>query len=460
MSSTQVSPPSETPHALSPLTALRLRIESRQATVAVVGLGYVGLPLLVAAGSEGFGVIGVDVDPAKIRSLRDRRSYVGDVSDEELTGLAQVQFSTDHRVLLAADVIVIAVPTPLRDGGPDLSMVRAAAEHVAQVLRPGQLVVLESTTYPGTTEDLVQPVLESGELVAGFDFGLAYSPERIDPGTGRALRETPKIVAGVGPADTEVAVAFYSAIVDRVVTLSSPRNAEMAKLVENTFRQVNIALVNELATIAPAIGVDIWEALDGAATKPFGYMPFWPGPGVGGHCIAIDPSYLSWKVEQRLGFGIGFVQHARSVNNRMPAYVAARVGEALNRSGKPLRGARVVVLGLAYKAGVDDVRESPALAVIHHLINAGVDCSYHDPYVPSINISRRRAGDLPLPDGESEGRLESVPLDTEVLDAADCVVILTAHPDIDYQAVVDASSLVFDAVGATRPLRSDSVIRL
>ncbi|MDQ3643660.1 MAG: nucleotide sugar dehydrogenase [Actinomycetota bacterium] len=460
MSSTQVSPPSETPHALSPLTALRLRIEARRATVAVVGLGYVGLPLLVAAGSEGFGVIGVDVDPAKIRSLRDRRSYVGDVSDEELTGLAQVQFSTDHRVLVAADVIVIAVPTPLRDGGPDLSMVRTAAEHVAQVLRPGQLVVLESTTYPGTTEDLVQPILETGELVSGFDFALAYSPERIDPGTGRALRETPKIVAGVGPADTEVAVAFYSAIVDRVVTLSSPRNAEMAKLVENTFRQVNIALVNELATIAPAIGVDIWEALDGAATKPFGYMPFWPGPGVGGHCIAIDPSYLSWKVEQRLGFGIGFVQHARSVNNRMPAYVTARVGEALNRSGKPLRGARVVVLGLAYKAGVDDVRESPALAVIHHLIDAGADCSYHDPYVPSINISRRRAGDLPLPDGESEGRLESVPLDIDVLAAADCVVILTAHPDIDYQAVVDASSLVFDAVGATRPIRSDSVIRL
>jgi UDP-N-acetyl-D-glucosamine dehydrogenase len=357
-------------------------------------------------------------------------------------------------------VIVIAVPTPLRDGGPDLSMVRTAAEQVARVLRPGQLVVLESTTYPGTTEDLVQPILEAGELVAGFDFALAYSPERIDPGTGRPLRETPKLVAGVGPADTEVAVTFYEALVDRVVILSSPRNAEMAKLVENTFRQVNIALVNELATIAPAIGVDIWEALDGAATKPFGYMPFWPGPGVGGHCIAIDPSYLSWKVEQRLGFGIGFVQHARSVNNRMPAYVAARVGEALNGAGKPLRGARVLVLGLAYKAGVTDVRESPALQVIHHLIDAGAECSYHDPYVPSIDVSRRRAGDMALPDGATERRLESVPLDDEALAGADCVVILTAHPEIDYQAVAAASHLVFDATGVTRPIRGESVIRL
>ena len=321
-------------------------------------------------------------------------------------------------------------------------------------------MVLESTTYPGTTEDVVLPVLEASDLVAGFDFALAYSPERIDPGTGRTLRDTPKIVAGVGPADSEVAVAFYSTLVDNVVVLSSTRNAEMAKLIENTFRQVNIALVNELATIAPAIGVDIWEALDGAASKPFGYLPFWPGPGVGGHCIAIDPSYLSWKVEQRLGFGIGFVQHARSVNNRMPAYVAARVGEALNRTGKALQGARVLVLGLAYKPGVDDVRESPALAVIHHLIDAGADCSYHDPYVGSINISRRRAGDVRGPAGETEWRLESVALDADALAAADCVVILTAHGDIDYQAVIDGAPLVFDATGTTRTFRSDSVIRL
>ncbi len=475
MSLTQVHRPS-TPAAApgpppdtgtAPLTHLRALVDQRQAVVAVVGLGYVGLPVLVAAGAEGFRLVGVDVDPAKISSLRERRSYVSDVSDDELAGLGQVQFSTDHRVLVAADVIVIAVPTPLRDGGPDLSMVRTATKHVAQVLRPGQLVVLESTTYPGTTEDLVRPILEAGGLVAGFDFALAYSPERIDPGRARTLRDTSKVVAGVGPADTEVAFAFYSALVDRVVALSSPRNAEMAKLVENTFRQVNIALVNELATIAPAIGVDIWEALDAAATKPFGYMPFWPGPGVGGHCIAIDPSYLSWKVEQRLGFGIGFVQHARSVNNRMPAYVAGRVGEALNRAGKPLRGARLLVLGLTYKAGVDDVRESPALVGLNHLVDAGADCAYHDPHVPSINISRRRAGDVAAasdaraPSGEDgERHLESVPLDAERLAASDCVVILTPHREVDYEAVVRCSSLVFDATGITRPLRAHSVIRL
>ena len=445
---------------MSPLSTLAGRIDDRAATVGIVGLGYVGLPLLVSAGREGFRLIGVDVDAAKVRSLRDRRSYVADVADDDLSGLSHVQYSTDHRVLVAADVIVVTVPTPLRDGGPDLSMVRAATAHVAEVLRPGQLVVLESTTYPGTTEDLVRPVLEASGLVAGFDFALAYSPERIDPGTGRTLRETPKIVAGVGPADTDVAERFYSSLVDRVVTLSSPRNAEMAKLVENTFRQVNIALVNELATIAPAIGVDIWEALDAAATKPFGYMPFWPGPGVGGHCIAIDPSYLSWTVEQRLGFGIGFVQHARSVNNRMPAYVAARVGEALNRSGTALRGARVVVLGLAYKAGVDDVRESPALAVLHHLVDAGADCAYHDPYVPSIDVSRRRVGDVPNVSGDGPQTRESVPLDDDLLAAADCVVILTPHSGIDYEAVASASSLVFDATEVTRSIRAESVVRL
>jgi UDP-N-acetyl-D-glucosamine dehydrogenase len=287
-------------------------------------------------------------------------------------------------------------------------------EQVADVLRPGQLVVLESTTYPGTTEELVRPILERRGLRAGVDFWLAYSPERIDPGTGRTLRSVPKLVAGVGPDDTAAAVAFYGTLVDEVVTTSSPRQAEAAKLSENIFRQVNIALVNELATIAPAVGVDIWEALDAAATKPFGYLPFWPGPGVGGHCIAVDPSYLSWRVEQRLGFGIGFIEHARSVNNRMPAHVASRVAEALNGVGKALRGSRVVVLGLSYKAGVEDVRESPALTVLQHLVAGG----------------------------------------------ADCVVILTAHADIDYDAVAAHAPLVFDAVGVTRDQRAPNIVLL
>ena len=453
------------------LVGLATRIADRRATVAVVGLGYVGLPLLVAAGNEGFGLIGVDTDAEKVKGLRDGRSHVVDIADadlpwagDEFAWEGQAQFATDPAVLLAADVILVAVPTPLRDGTPDLSLVETAVRDLAMVLRPGQLVVLESTTYPGTTEDVVLPILEATGLVAGHDFALAYSPERINPGDGRALRETPKIVGGLTAADTELAAAFYETIVDRVVRTSSPRQAEMAKLVENTFRQVNIALVNELATIASSIGVDIWEALEAAATKPFGYMPFWPGPGVGGHCIAIDPSYLSWKVEQRLGFGIGFVEHARAVNNRMPAHVVQRITETLNGVGKAVRGSRLVVLGLAYKAGVNDVRESPALNVLQRLVAAGADCVYHDPYIPSVVLAGRRQGDhVKVPaetPTEALPRAESVPLSPELLAGADCVVILTAHPDIDYDAVVASAPLVFDAVGVTRHRRHDRVVLL
>ena len=459
---------SELPSALAGLAG---RIADRRATVAVVGLGYVGLPLLVAAGHEGFGLIGVDTDAEKVKGLRDGRSHVVDVADadlpwagEDLAWEGRAQFSTDPTVLIAADIVLVAVPTPLRDGTPDLSLVETAIRNLAMVLRPGQLVVLESTTYPGTTEDLVRPLLEAGGLVAGVDFALAYSPERISTGDGRSLRDTPKIVGGTGPVDTELAALFYGTIVERVVRTSSPRQAEMAKLIENTFRQVNIALVNELATIASSIGVDIWEALEAASTKPFGYMPFWPGPGVGGHCIAIDPSYLSWKVEQHLGFGVGFIEHARAVNNRMPAYVVNRIAETLNGAGKALRGSRIVVLGLAYKAGVDDVRESPALNVLQRLADAGADCTYHDPYVPSAVLAGRRQSDFvhvaaDVPTGELP-RIASVPLTPALLAGADCVVILTAHPAIDYDAVVADAPLVFDAVGATRHRRDARVVLL
>ncbi len=453
------------------LLALADHISDRSATVGVVGLGYVGLPLLMAAWAEGFGLIGIDSDAEKVKGVRDGRSHLASVPDHELTwaddDLAwedRAQFSTDPRVLIAADVILVAVPTPLRDGNPDLSLVEAAMADVADVLRPGQLVVLESTTYPGTTEEVVRPLLESTGLVAGRDFSLAYSPERINPGDGRRLRETPKVVAGVTPLDTEIAALFYAALVDRVVRTSSPRQAEMTKLIENTFRQVNIALVNELATIAPSIGVDIWEALEAAATKPFGYMPFWPGPGVGGHCIAIDPSYLSWRVEQYLGFGIGFVEHARAVNNRMPEHIVSRVTEMLNDVGRALRGSRLIVLGLTYKAGVNDVRESPALNVLHRLVAAGADCAYHDPFVARVVLAGRRHGDFSRvhPDTPTEElpRLESVPLSPELLAGADGVVILTAHPGIDYGAVVAHAPLVFDAVGATRGTRADHVVLL
>lgn len=447
-----------------PFAELHDRIAQRTALVAVVGLGYVGLPLLVAAAAEGFECIGVDRDPNKIRGLRGGNSHVPDVTEHDLALARRSQFTTDPRVLVAADVVIVAVPTPLADGSPDLTLVRNAMEDVAAVLRHDQLVVLESTTYPGTTEELVRPLLESSGLVAGRDFALAYSPERINPGGGVTLRETPKIVAGVTPADGRVAVAFYETLVDRVVPTDTTRAAEMAKLIENTFRQVNIALVNELATIAPGIGVDVWEALDAAATKPFGYMPFWPGPGVGGHCIAIDPSYLSWKVEQRLGFGIGFIEHARAVNNRMPSYVAGRIAEALNERGKAMNGARVLVLGLTYKPGVNDVRESPALGVLQRLLEAGADVQYHDPFIPEVVIGGQRHGDpIKTPPGTPPSelpRLHSVALDPATLAEADCVVILTAHGGVDYDSVTEAASLTFDAVGVTRHRRKANVVLL
>ena len=451
------------PHP-QPFSELDERIAQRTALVAVVGLGYVGLPLLVAAAAEGFECIGVDRDSRKIAGLRTGRSHVPDVSEDALGAARRAQFTTDPRVLVAADVVIVAVPTPLADGSPDLTLVRQAMEDVAAVLRHDQLVVLESTTYPGTTEELVRPILETSGLVAGRDFALAYSPERINPGGGVTLRQTPKIVAGLTPADGRVATRFYETVVDRVVTTKTTRAAEMAKLIENTFRQVNIALVNELATIAPGIGVDVWEALDAAATKPFGYMPFWPGPGVGGHCIAIDPSYLSWKVEQRLGFGIGFIEHARAVNNRMPSYVAGRVAEALNERGLALNGAKVLVLGLTYKPGVNDVRESPALSVLHRLLEAGADVRYHDPNVSEVVIGGQRHNDpIKLPKDtppQDLPRLRSVDLDADALADADCVVILTAHPGIDYSSVADSASLTFDAVGATRHVRQANVVLL
>jgi UDP-N-acetyl-D-glucosamine dehydrogenase len=427
-------------------THLADKIESRQATVAVVGLGYVGLPLLVAAAAERFRVIGVEADPAKVRALQEARSYVQDVSDDDLRAVQELRVTGSSVVLRGADVILIAVSTPLVEGAPDLSLVQRAAEDVAEVLRPGQLVVLESTTYPGTTEELVRPVLEGSGLKAGRDFAVAYSPERIDPGSGRSVRTTPKIVAGLTKGDSDLAALFYRQLVDEVVVTARPRDAEMAKLIENTFRQVNIALVNELATIAPALGVDIWAALEAASTKPFGYLPFWPGPGVGGHCIAIDPSYLSWRVEQRLGFGLGFVHHARSVNNRMPGYVVGRVGEALNAEGKAVKGSRVLAVGVAYKPGVPDLRESPALLVVQQLYAAGASVAFHDEAVDKLDL-----------DGDE---VESSELTPDVLAKQDCVVLLSASPSTDVAQIVRYAALVFDAQGLTRGMDADHVVRL
>ncbi len=337
---------------VDPLERLAARIRERQAVAAVVGLGYVGLPLLVGVHGAGFPTIGLDSDASKIDVLRARRSHVVDVLDSEIEAMDHATFSATPDVLGDADVIILCLPTPLTDGAPDLTTVLTAAEDVARYLTPGTLVVLESTTYPGTTEELLRPILEEPGLVVGRDIALAYSPERIDPGNkDHPLDATPKIVAGLTERCRELATSFYSQFIHTVVTTSSPREAEMAKLIENTYRQVNIALVNELAILARELGVDIWEALTAAATKPFGYQPFWPGPGVGGHCISIDPTYLSWRVGQQLGYRVEFIEHANEVNNRMPDYVVARVGEALNDAGKPIKGSRILGVGVAFKAG-------------------------------------------------------------------------------------------------------------
>jgi len=433
--------------AVDPLANLERRIRDREATVAVVGLGYVGLPLLLAVRGAGFPVLGLELDREKVDLLREGRSYVLDVPHDILPAFAASDVDSDPAILERAEVILVCVPTPLTDDVPDLSMVQRAALDVGHAIRPGRLVVLESTTYPGTTEEVVKPLIELGGLVAGRDFALGYSPERIDPGQDRyRVDNTPKIVSGITDRCRDIAASFYGAFVSEVVTVPSPRVAEMTKLIENTFRQVNIALVNELAILAKDLRVDIWEALRAAATKPFGYMPFWPGPGVGGHCIAIDPSYLSWRAGQQLGYRVGFIEHANEVNNRMPAYVVTRLGEALNDVGKPIRGSRILALGVSYKAGMDDRRESPSVAVMERLAANGAGLSYHDPYVERLDFLGKE--------------LTSLALTGDILAEQDCVLILTAHPGIDYESLVAGAQLVFDARGVTMGMNAPNVVRL
>lgn len=427
-----------------PLAALRSRIVGRQATIAVVGLGYVGLPLLVAAAEAGFETVGLDLDDVKVADLRCGRSHVIDVSDHTLASLSCARFTSDPSELRSADVIVIAVPTPLREGTPDLDLVQRAVAQVAEAVRPGQLIVLESTTYPGTTDEIVVPMLERRGVTADVDVAVAYSPERVDPGSSWSVRDTPKVVGGIGAASAEVAAAFYGTFVSTVHRTRGAREAEMSKLIENTFRQVNIALVNELATVSGSIGVDLWDALDAAATKPFGYLPFWPGAGVGGHCIAVDPSYLSWRVERELGFGVGFISHARSVNNRMPAHVTQRIAEALNDDSQALRGARIHLLGLTYKAGVNDVRESPALAVAENLVAAGALLSYSDPYVSEVRLA--------------SAHLTSTPIESAA--EADLVVVLVFHPVWTREDVTGLGPRVFDVTGSLRFEDDDRVVML
>lgn len=403
--------------------------------VVVLGLGYVGLPLAVAAAGAGLKVHGLDVAEPVVTGLQQGRSHIGDVPDAELAAALSDGFepTTDPRCLDAADVAVICVPTPLAENGvPDLSRVEAAATTAAAHLHPGMLVVLESTTYPGTTEDVILPILELSGLKAGTDFALAFSPERIDPGNPHyGLTNTPKVVGGYTPACTERAAGFYARFVERVVPTRGTREAEMAKLLENTYRHVNIALVNEMAVFCDELGIDLWDSIAAASTKPFGFQAFTPGPGVGGHCIPIDPNYLSFRVRQ-LGYPFRFVELAQEINDRMPAYVAMRVQRLLNEHRKPVNGSSVLLLGVTYKADVADERESPALPLARRLLALGAELSFHDPHVDGWAVDG-----VPVPRATIE----------HDLGGADVVILLQAHAAYDLAAVAAAAPLVLDTRG-------------
>jgi UDP-N-acetyl-D-glucosamine dehydrogenase len=424
--------------------ALRSKLENRTARAGVIGLGYVGLPLAVELARAGFAVTGIDRDARKVDALNRGESYIQDVPTAEVAAFqkkGRLGATTDNAAIAALDTINICVPTPLRKTkDPDLSYVVSAVEVVAQHLHPGMLIVLESTTYPGTTEEVVQPILEKGGLKAGVDFFLAFSPERVDPGNEKwNTRNVPKVVGGLTPACTGLAKILYGASVDTVIEVSSPKVAELVKLLENTFRAVNIGLVNELALMCDRLGISVWEVIDAAATKPFGFMPFYPGPGLGGHCIPIDPFYLSWKVKE-VGFEARFIELAGHVNGAMPHYVADKVTEALNSQSKSVRGSNVLVLGVSYKRDIDDMRESPALDVMAVLHDKGAKLQYHDPFVPA----------LPARDWRGDRELRSSPLTAAALAAADCVVIVTDHKAFDYAAIATGARLIVDSRNAIK----------
>jgi UDP-N-acetyl-D-glucosamine dehydrogenase len=420
-------------------TSLSERLRERTAKITIVGQGYVGLPLAVEFAKAGFSVWGLDSDPERVAALSQGRPHSPDVADGELREvLANERYrpTSDGAALGLSDVVIICVPTPLRKSkDPDISYVLSAAQQAASHFRPGQLVVLESTTYPGTTEELLRPMFEAQGAVVGEDFFLAFSPERIDPANPRfKVRDIPKVVGGVTAACTAHAAALYRQIVTQVYEVENPRVAEMAKLYENTFRNVNIGLANELSVMCRQLGVNAWDVIAAAATKPFGFMPFYPGPGIGGHCIGVDPMYLSWKLRLN-GYEARFIRLADEVNRGMPAYVVTLVMEALNARRRAVHGSRILALGVSYKRGVGDTRESPALEVIALLKERGADVVYADPHVPTITI-----GGAPM---------KSVEVDEEELRAADCVVILTDHQEFDYRLVVDTAALIVDTRRAT-----------
>ena len=428
------------PDRVNRVAELVAKIAERRAKVVVVGQGYVGLPVALRATEVGFPVVGYDVDPARVDALAAGRSYVEDVPDDRLAAARAAGYVPTHDPddLRDFDVAVITVQTPLRENIPDLSFIEAAARDLAAWLRPGALVVLESTTYPGTTDELLRPILEEGGLRAGAgDFFLGYSPERIDPGNPEwTFVNTAKVVSGYDARSREVVEAFYGALVDKIVPVGSTGEAELVKLLENTFRHVNIALVNELAMFARDLGVDIWSAIDAAATKPYGYMRFTPGPGVGGHCLPVDPAYLAWRVERRIGQRFRFVELANDVNRGMPEYVVARIVAMLNEERRAVNGSRILLLGLAYKAGTSDWRGAPSMIIAERLRELGAEVHAHDPLVPV---------DAPL--GPPVTR---VPCSEEELAAADLVVLCVDHAELPYDDIVDHARLVLDTRGRLR----------
>lgn len=427
-------------------TSLKEKLEKKEARIAILGLGYVGLPLAVVFGQAGFNVIGIDPDKRKTESLNQGKSYIGDVSDEELAPLVEtgkISATTDFAELANVDAVSICVPTPLRKtGDPDLSFILSAGGELAKYLHPGMVIVLESTTYPGTTRELVLSTLSEGsDLKVGRDFFLAFSPERVDPGREDwTTINMPKIIGGITEACGQVAAHWYAQALETVVPVSSTEVAEMAKLLENTFRMVNIGLVNEMAVMCDRLGIDVWEVIDAAATKPFGFMKFTPGPGLGGHCIPIDPLYLSWKLKS-LNYNARFIELASEINTNMPRYVVDRAQEALNDLGLALNGSQILVLGAAYKPDIDDVRESPALDVIGLLREKKAQVSYHDPYIPQIV--------------HEDWSLDSIADHEAAADKADLVIVITNHSDYDYADILKRSKKVLDTRNAFAKVAGD-----
>lgn len=430
---------------------LARKINNKSIIVGIIGLGYVGLPLAVAFASQGFRVLGFDIKQKRVDSVNKGTSYIADVPNESLTSVVlktrSLEATTDQNRLKETNVICICVPTPLtKVKEPDLSYVISESEEISKRLTPGKLIILESTTYPGTTRQVMLPILEKSGLKVGADFYLAFSPERVDPGNKKlGIKNTPKIVGGIDIESTKLASLFYGQIVDTVIPASSAEVAEMIKVFENVFRSVNIALVNELALLCHNMGISVWEVINGAATKPYGYMPFYPGPGIGGHCIPLDPYYLANKARE-YDFHTRFIELAAEINESMPYYTVSQVMEALNSHHKSLNGARILVLGITYKKDIGDIRESPSLKLLELLEKKGATVSYHDPFIPQIQ--------LPF------GTLSSVELNQDSVATADCTVIATDHSCYDLDKIASWSQLLFDTRGATRRLKYDTIIRL